>query len=72
MITRMSERGQIVIPAEIRRSLGLESNQRVDVTVDGGVVCIRPLPPMPLLAAQGRFRGQPLLELLLEERRRDG
>lgn len=72
MIARMSERGQIVIPVEIRRAIGLEANQRVEVTVEGGTVCLRPLVPMPLAAAQGRFRGQPMVELLLRERRRDG
>jgi AbrB family looped-hinge helix DNA binding protein len=71
-IARVSERGQIVIPAEIRRAVGMHANQRVDVTVDDGTVRIRPLPPMPLVAAQGKFRGQPLVDVLLEERRRDG
>lgn len=72
MITRMSDRGQIVIPVEVRRELGIEANQRVDVTVDSGTVRIRPLPPMPLAAAQGKFRGQPMVDLLLRERRHDG
>ncbi len=66
----MSDRGQAVIPVGTRRAIGF--NRRVDVTAEGGAVCIRPFVPMPLAAAQGGFRGKPTVDLLLRERRRDG
>lgn len=67
----MSDRDQTVIPVEIRRAIGLGAHQRVDVTVERGTVCIRLLVPMPLAAAQSRFRAKPMVDVMIRERRRD-
>ena len=72
MIVQMTDHGQIVIPVELRRKLGLAAGQRLEVMERSGVLVLRPVPSSPLLAARGRFRGTPLIESLLSERERDG
>jgi len=42
--TVLSERGQVVIPAEIRAQLGLEKGDRFDVEVSSEGVVLKPLP----------------------------
>lgn len=72
MIVRMSDRGQIVIPADVRHELKLEPGHRMQIEIQDGHVILQPLPMSPLVAARGRYRGAPLTEILLEERKRDG
>jgi len=67
--TILSEKGQIVIPAEIRTRLGLQRGDRFEVEASGDDLILRRLPRNPLLALRGAFRGpDSLLEALLEER----
>lgn len=68
----MTERGQIVIPAVLRKKLGLWAGQRVEIVETDGALLLRPLQESPLAAARGRLRGAKLVETLLEDRRRDG
>ncbi len=72
MICRMTERGQIVIPAAFRKKLGLWAGQRVEIVEAEGALLLRPLQESPLAAARGRLRGAKLIETLLEDRKRDG
>ena len=68
--TVLSERGQVVIPAEIRAQLGLEKGDRFDVEVSSEGVVLKPLPRHPLLRLKGAFKGpDSLTEALLNERR---
>lgn len=71
MLTRMSERGQIVIPAVLRKRLGLWTGQRVEILETSDGLLLRPLQDAPLAAARGRLRGAKLTQTLLEDRRRD-
>ena len=41
-VTRVSQKGQIVIPAAVRKALGLKPGMRVNVTVDGNNALITP------------------------------
>ena len=40
--TRISERGQVVIPKEIREQLGLERGQLLEVEESEGAILMRP------------------------------
>lgn len=44
----VGERGQITIPKEMRRSLGIEPKQPVQVEVRDNMLCIRPIVPVSL------------------------
>lgn len=46
--TRMSSKGQVVIPEEIRNRLGLDSGSQFVVVAEGNVVILRALTPLLL------------------------
>lgn len=71
--TTLSEKGQVVIPAEIRSKAGLRAGDRFEVELDdSGVLIFRPLPRDPLLALRGAFAGSHrLTDDLLGERRKE-
>ncbi len=50
---RISERGQVTIPASIRRKLGLEAEVRLEIEERDGAIILRPI--RPLSAAAGVF-----------------
>ena len=69
-------RGQIVIPAEYRRQVGLKAGQRVTVVVDGDTIVIKPIPNDLVRALHGCLRDGPSLTAALsrdhaEELQRD-
>jgi AbrB family looped-hinge helix DNA binding protein len=69
-------KGQVVIPAEIRREIGLEPGQRVEVRVEEGRVVLRPIPRDLITALSGCLKDGPSLTAVLirehaEELRRD-
>ncbi|HEX4099535.1 MAG: AbrB/MazE/SpoVT family DNA-binding domain-containing protein [Pseudonocardiaceae bacterium] len=55
---RITSKGQITIPQQVRRELGLEPGDEVSVVVQGGVARIVP-------AGEPRTRGQRVVEALL-------
>jgi AbrB family looped-hinge helix DNA binding protein len=68
--TRLSERGQVVIPVEIRNQLGLERGDRFEVEVNGDQVVLKRLSRNPLLELRGAFKGpNSLTDALLKDRR---
>ena len=69
-------KGQIVIPASIRKAMGLEPGQRVNVRLDGGAVVLTAIPRDLVEALTGCLsEGSSLTEALerehAEELRRD-
>ncbi|MFP3869850.1 MAG: AbrB/MazE/SpoVT family DNA-binding domain-containing protein [Syntrophobacteria bacterium] len=69
-IVKTSTKGQIVIPAEIRRKLGIKPGQKVNLTLEGDKAVITPLPEDPIRALRGILKGQPSMAqgLLLDRR----
>ncbi len=73
-ITTVSTKGQIVIPAWIRKSLGLKPKSKLVVKLsdDGQRVLVEPLPEDPIESACGFLSGGiSLTQSLLEERRQE-
>ena len=76
-IVRTSPKGQVVVPAELRRAIGLEPGDMVMVTHAGGRrVMIEPVSDDPVGAVRGMLREGPSLTRALkrereEERARD-
>ena len=71
MHTKLSTKGQVVLPSPIRRSLGIRTGDSLDASVEGGRVVLTPrtqrlkarilvdtLTGLPVLSAQ---TGEPLL-----------
>lgn len=71
--TTLSQKGQVVIPAEVRSRARLRPGDRFEVILDAtGSLVFKPLPRDPLLALRGAFAGgRRLTDDLLAERRRE-
>jgi AbrB family looped-hinge helix DNA binding protein len=72
-IVKTLAKGQIVIPADIRKKIGIKPGSKVLLTlVDERKVAIEPIPDDPIEAACGMLQGKPsLTRALLKERRED-
>jgi AbrB family looped-hinge helix DNA binding protein len=69
MKAKVTARGQVSIPAEIRRKFNIEPESRVEWVVEGSVIKVIPLPKDPVAAFRGRGSGRYSTEQLIEERR---
>lgn len=68
MMAKISAKGWIVIPAELRRKYGIKSGMKVQVVDYGGVLSIVPLLKNPIKLAAGMLKGaNALTETLLAE-----
>jgi len=68
-IVKTSSKGQIVIPAEIRRKLGIEPGQKVHLSLENDKAVITPLPKDPIKTLRGILKGRPsMTKALLDER----
>lgn len=71
-IVRTLSKGQIVIPAELRRKYGIEAGTELQIMEYGGIIYLIPPVKDPIQAACGILPSKPsLTKRLLEERRRD-
>ena len=71
MKSTLSERGQTVVPAELRRRYELKPGTELEWLDTGHGLLVVPVPTDPLAALVGRGQGEGLLPKLLEERRRE-
>lgn len=71
-VVKTSSKGQIVIPVEIRKKLGIKPGQKVNLTLVDGKAVITPLPEDPIKALRGSLKGVPsMTKALLEDRKRE-
>lgn len=71
METTLTERGQTVIPAEIRKRYKLKKGTTLVWLDNGKTITVIPIPDDPLKALRGSGKGERLSAKLLEERRRE-
>ena len=65
-------KGQLVIPAAIRRKLGIEEGTRATVREEGGKIIIHPVTPAYVRSLRGSLRHLPLVSGLSGERAKKG
>ena len=66
----ISNKGWVVIPAELRRKYGLNPGAEVRIVDYGGVLAILPALKEPVRQAAGMLKsGKPLTDVLLTEHR---
>jgi AbrB family looped-hinge helix DNA binding protein len=63
-------KGQIVIPAELRRKYGITERTRIVITDNGKEIILRPITRAYLKSLRGSLKGD-AIKVLLEERRKD-
>ena len=68
-ITSVSTKGQFVIPAEMRTSLGIKPGTRIAVTQDGSRIVLEPVSEELVDKTRGMFRGKPSLSAELKRQR---
>ncbi len=70
--TKVSVRGQTVVPREIREKFGIKPNSKLSWSAEDGVIIVIPIPEDPMRGLMGVLKGKgPTTENLLAERRRD-
>ena len=72
-IVKTSTKGQVVIPGEIRKKLGLKAGQKLTVRLtEEGKIELTPVPLEPSAAFCGVYRkGKSLTGILLREHRQE-
>jgi AbrB family looped-hinge helix DNA binding protein len=68
MQSKVSVRGQTVIPREIRKLLGIVPNSLLCWEVDDGVIKVYPVPADPVRASLGLLKGRSSLAQFLDRR----
>jgi AbrB family looped-hinge helix DNA binding protein len=71
METYATIKGQIVIPASLRRKYGIKNGTRIIITDTGNSIVLKPVTEQYLRNLQGSLRGKGGLKALLEERHDD-
>lgn len=71
METYATIKGQIVIPASLRRKYGIKNGTKIIVTDIGDAIVLKPVTEQYLRNLQGSLKGKGGLKVLLEERHKD-
>lgn len=72
MPVKVSQKGWVVIPADLREKYRLEPGSEVHVVDYGGVLALVPAHEDPIEAAAGILAGEPsLTKALLQEHRKE-
>ena len=71
METYATVKGQIVIPASLRRKYGIKNGTKIIVTDIGDAIVLKPVTEQYLRNLQGSLKGKGGLKGLVEERRKD-
>ena len=68
----VTTKGQLVIPARLRRRFGIKKGTMVTFTEDGGRIIVQPVTREFIRGLRGSLQGEPsALAALLEERKRE-
>ncbi len=68
----VSAKGQLVIPARLRRKLGIRKGTMVAFSEDNGRLILQPITDQFIRSLRGSLKGGPsALDFLLKERKRD-
>ena len=71
MKTKITKRGQTVIPSRIRERYHVKAGDHVEWIDQGEAIKVIPIPANPLKALRGCAHGEKLLDLLLSDRREE-
>ena len=71
METYATVKGQIVIPAALRRKYGIKTGTKIIVTDLGDSIVLKPVTEQYLKNLQGSLKGKGGLKVLQDERRKD-
>jgi AbrB family looped-hinge helix DNA binding protein len=67
----MTSKGQIVIPAALRRKHGITPKTRIVIYEDGDRIVLKPITHAAIEQLRGKYKGSGMVKALLEERAKD-
>jgi len=68
METHSTTKGQIVIPAILRRKYGIKEGTRIIISDNGDSITLKPVTDEYLKRLQGSLKGKGALKVLIDER----
>jgi AbrB family looped-hinge helix DNA binding protein len=73
MIAKTSVKGQIIIPAKLRKKYSIKKGTRVMITDgEGDVILVRPIPDDPVEESRGILKGKTsIIKALIKDRREE-
>ncbi len=71
MTSTASVKGQVVIPADLRRKFGIKAGTRVNFQEEAGRIVLRPVTRDYIRRVRGMLKGSGVLEELMAERQRE-
>jgi AbrB family looped-hinge helix DNA binding protein len=73
METKATKRGQIVIPATMRKKLGIKEGTRIWIELDekNQKLILTPITPQYIHSLRGKYKGLGLLQALMEDKQRE-
>jgi AbrB family looped-hinge helix DNA binding protein len=71
METYATVKGQIVIPAELRRKHGIKAGTKITFIDTDDAIIIKPITEETIKRMRGALKGKGLVKALLDERRQD-
>jgi len=67
----VTEKGQILIPAALRRKDGIKNGTKIIITDAGDSIILKPVTEQYLKSLQGSLKGKGSLKVLMNERHKD-
>jgi AbrB family looped-hinge helix DNA binding protein len=67
--TRVTSKGQIVIPVELRRKYGIKAGTRIIVSEKDDLIILKPITDHYLKKLQGSLKGSGALRAFLDDKR---
>ena len=71
METYATTKGQIVIPAKLRKRYGIKEGTKIIITDNGDAIILKPITEQYLRNLQGSLKGSGALKALTEGRKQD-
>jgi len=73
METTATSKGQIVIPASIRKRLGIKEGTRIQIELKENEreIVLKPITREYIHSLRGKFRGKGLMKALMAEKKRE-
>jgi AbrB family looped-hinge helix DNA binding protein len=68
METKITIKGQIVIPASLRRKYGMKAGTKIQIYDDGERIILKPITAEFYRRLRGSLKGKKALKMLLEDR----
>lgn len=73
MDTVLTSKGQIVVPASVRRQLGITQGTRIQIQVDEAnhQIILTPITRAYIHSLHGKYKGLGLLKTLMEDKQKE-